>query len=326
MNRSTPQPQSSKSITIIGAAILDILAGPVTADVFQLGSQPMKQIRMSLGGDALNETIALSKLGKKANLITKVGKDDAGQRILDALLEKGFQLDGITIEEGLETGMNIVLVDANGERHFLTNPASSLRKLKEEDIHPYLDQAGDLISFASIFVSPELDLSAMERIFAHIKEKKERTLVLDMTKPKHGEKLEDLKHILPYVDYMLPNQDEAAMLTGEIDPVKNAQLLTRAGVSHAVIKVGKKGCILCSNGEIQKFPAYPGITAVDSTGAGDCFAAGFLWALSEGWTPEECCRFACAAASCTVECFGATEGITSLQRVMERYQFLKNMS
>lgn len=313
---------TQKEITIIGAAILDILAGPVNTNVFQTGSQPMEKIRMAFGGDALNEALALNRLGKKAELITKVGKDDAGQRILDHLSANGLSTRHITIEEGLETGINIVLVDQMGERHFLTNPASSLRKINEADICPYLDQAADIVSFASIFVSPELDLSSMERIFKQIKEKPGRTLVLDMTKPKHGETLHDLKNLLPYVDYMLPNQEEIALLTGESDPVKNARLLVNAGVSHAVIKTGKEGCILAYGNSVFEIPAYPVSNPVDTTGAGDSFAAGFLWALSNGWSPVECCRFACATASCSVECFGATDGITSLTKVMERYHLL----
>ena len=59
--------------------------------------------------------------------------------------------------------------------------------------------------------------------------------------------------------------------------------------------------------------------AVDSTGAGDCFAAGFLWALSEGMELEACGRFACAAASCAVEQLGATAGIRSVKEPLERY-------
>lgn len=313
-------PEKKEAVTVIGAAILDILAGPVSADVFRIGSQPMKQIRMSFGGDALNETLVLNRLGKEVGLLSKIGNDEGGRKILEHLKACGISTDGIVIEDGLETGINIVLIDEKGERHFLTNPESSLRKLSEDDLMPFLDQAADIVSFASIFVSPVLDLSAMERIFARIKSVPGRRLVLDMTKPKKGECLEDLQTLLPYVDYMLPNQDEIAMLTGETDPVKNARLLTAAGVSHAVIKTGAEGCILCTGDEVQKISAYPGVTSVDSTGAGDCFAAGFLYALSEGWPAEDCCRFACAAASCTVEHVGATEGIRSLEQIMERYR------
>ncbi|MBQ0000625.1 MAG: carbohydrate kinase family protein [Clostridiales bacterium] len=330
----------NKKITIIGAAILDILAGPVDAKhLYENGSQAMDSIRMTFGGDALNETIALSRLGEMPELITLLGKDEAGQKILDHLASRGLSLHGITVREGLDTGMNIVLVDSAGERRFLTNPKSSLRKLSEKDILPHLTHAGEIISFASLFVSHALDIPAMERICRKIKETPGRTLVMDMTKPKKGETLSDLTGILPYVDYLLPNAEEAAMLTGETDPVKNAKLLVDAGAAHTVIKTGKKGCVFCEAAHsahtaihlppeihessdagyrILRIPAVPGIHAVDSTGAGDCFAAGFLYGLSHGFTSIEACRFACAAASCTVESYGATEGLRSLSQVMKR--------
>lgn len=326
----------NKNITVIGAAILDVLAGPVTSNVFQTGSQPMDHVKLSFGGDALNETLALSRLGQNSSLISKVGNDEAGHRILDYLKMKDVSTDQIIVEDDLETGVNIVLIDENGERHFLTNPSSSLRKLQEKDILPFLDQAGEIVSFASIFVSPALDLSAMERIFRKVKNQPDRILVADMTKPKHGETLADIKVLLPYIDYLLPNKDEIAMLTGISDPVKNAELLLEAGVSHTVIKCGKDGCVLGTRAAgsdafpdesetkcidtLTRIPAFPTLSAIDSTGAGDCFAAGFLWALARGWNPVDCCRFACATASCSVESFGATDGIRSVDEIIKRFQ------
>ena len=118
-------------ITIIGAAILDILAAPINNSIFQKGSLPMEAISLSFGGDALNEAVVLSQLGVDVELISKVGNDEAGKRILDFLKEKGVTAK-IKIEENLQTGINIVLIDEKGERSFLTNPNSSLRKLPTE--------------------------------------------------------------------------------------------------------------------------------------------------------------------------------------------------
>ena len=70
-------------ITVIGAAIIDVLAGPVNAQVFQIGSQPVEKTGLSFGGDALNEAVVLGRLGKKVQLISKVGKDEAGDRVMD---------------------------------------------------------------------------------------------------------------------------------------------------------------------------------------------------------------------------------------------------
>ncbi|MBQ9699032.1 MAG: carbohydrate kinase family protein [Lachnospiraceae bacterium] len=306
-------------ITVIGAAIIDVMAGAVSSKVFETGSQPVQTTKLTFGGDGLNESVALSRLGKKVQFISKVGQDEAGSRVLDYARENGLCTDSIEVEEGLDTGINIVLVDEKGERFFLTNPNGSLRKLSKEDIEKHLDNAADIISFASIFVSPLLDIQAMEQIFKSIKSKPGRILVADMTKAKNGETIEDIKPLLPYIDYILPNEDEIALLTGEKDVYVNANLLVDAGVSCAVIKRGSKGCLIKTKSEMYEITAYPIKEPVDSTGAGDCFAAGFIWALSEHMSLEECGRFACATASCTVECVGATDGIRGIEQVMYRY-------
>ena len=128
-----------KDITIIGNAIIDVLAKPVNAKVFETGSQPMENIKLAFGGDALNQAVVLAHLGKKVDLISKVGNDEAGSRILRFLKDSGIAIDKIIIESGIDTSINIVLIDEQGERHFLTNPLGSQRKLAEDDIYPYLD-------------------------------------------------------------------------------------------------------------------------------------------------------------------------------------------
>ena len=311
-----------KNITIIGNAIIDVLAKSVNAKVFETGSLPVDNIKLTFGGDALNEAIVLTRLGKNVDLISKVGDDEAGSRVLSFLKDSGISVDKVAIEKGLDTSINIVLIDEQGERHFLTNPVGSQRKLSEADIFPYLDSANDIVSFASIFVSPILDIPAMKRVFRKIKENPDRILVADLTKAKKGERLKDIAELLPYVDYILPNDEEIALLTGEKDPEINAKLLVEAGVSCAVIKCGNKGCIIKTKEEIYHIPAYPVKNCIDTTGAGDNFAAGFLWALSEGWSLIDCGCFACAVASCTVECVGSTDGVVSIDTPLERYRLI----
>ena len=310
-------------ITVIGAAILDILAGPADPAVFQTGSCPMNFTRLSFGGDALNEAAVLSRLGDDVELVSLVGEDEAGRRILSYAQENGIRTEHIGKRQGLETGINIVLVDGEGERHFLTNPHSSLRKLSEEDILPFVDGMGDIVSFASIFVSPLLDISSMERLFRRIKQKPGRILAADFTKAKKGETLQDIAPLLPYIDYALPNESELALLTGKKDPVDNVCRMLEYGASCIILKQGRKGCLVgMSRGEIIPVSAFPTEHAVDSTGAGDSFAAGFLWGLSHLSNPLEAARFGCAVASCAVEGIGAAGSITSLEEPLRRYKIL----
>ena len=306
-----------KNISIIGAGVVDVLVGAVDEKIFARSSTPADFVKISFGGDALNEAIVLSRLGKKVQWISKVGDDDAGRRILNYAAENGLDTSSVTVEANLETGVNIVVVDGSGERHFLTNPRSSLRKLSEADIVPYIDGMADIVCFASMFVSPLLDIAATERIFKRIKSKP-RILAFDATRAKNGETLEDLSAILSCADYFFPNEAELATLTGEADVYKNISALLSFGLKCAVVKRGGRGCVIATKDERLEIPACRVEKVLDTTGAGDCFAAGFLYALSEGRTLEECGRFACAAASCSVEEVGAVTGVTSLEKVLQR--------
>ena len=313
-----------RDITVIGAAIIDVLAGPVDESIFEKGSQPVNSTRLAFGGDALNEAVVLSQLGAKVELISKVGNDEAGKRVLDFLQEKQVDVTKVKIEEGLETGINIVLVTPESERMFLTNPNGSLRKLSEADVMEQLDSVADIVCMASMFVSPLLDIPAMERIFRKIKSKPGRILVADMTTAKNSESIADIACLLKYIDYLIPNEAEAARLTGETDVYRNAERFVEQGANCVVIKRGKNGCLIRTKEQQFEIPAYAHATLVDTTGAGDSFAAGFLWGLKNGMQLEECARFGCAVASCTVERLGANTAIESAELAMKRYNEMRS--
>lgn len=306
-------------ISIIGPGVIDVLAGAVDDKILSRTSSPMDFIEISFGGDALNEAVVLSRLGKQIQWISKVGDDEAGRRILNYAEENNLSVEGVKVAAGMATGISIALVEASGERRFLTNSQCTMRNFEAEDILPHVDSMAQIVSFASLFISYVLDVPVMEKIFRRIKASG-RTLAIDMKPPKNGETLEDLSGLLPCVDYFFPNESELATLTGSDDVHKNIGALLSHGLKCAVVKRGGKGCIIATDATRIEVPACPVDKVIDTTGAGDCFAAGFLWALSEGWSLAECGRFACAVASCSVECVGAVAGVKSLEQVMQRYK------
>lgn len=306
-------------VTVIGPAVIDILAASVGSDLFSGGGRYLDRIRMSFGGDALNESAVLSRLGKKVQLISKVGDDEAGRRILDYLRENGIDADFVCVEPGLDTAINIALIDKDGSRRFLMGAESSLRRLGLADVEKQLDrgEAAGIVCFASMFISPLFTVEEMKKLFSRIKAEG-RTLVVDVTRAKNGEKLEDIGELLPYMDVFVPNDEEIASLTGDADPAANARRLVQAGVGCAVVKTGAKGCLVATKEGIAEVPAVPGARCVDTTGAGDTFAAGLITGLCEGLPLPECARLGCAAASCSIEQIGATDGVKSREQVLER--------
>lgn len=297
-------------ILLIGAAILDVLVTPAGPEVFEKGSYPADNIKMSFGGDGLNESLVLAALGKKVCLNTVLGNDPEGEMIRLHCEKQGIFLPESSQKEGMQTGINVVLVEKNGERNFLTNRNGSLRKLSRADIRmPFPEDVG-VLCFASIFVSPEFGTADMAEVFRQAREQG-ICVCADMTKRKNGETVADIAEALQYVDYLMPNEEEAYLVTGANTPEEAAAILQAAGVKTVVIKCGKKGCYvkenICPGRDAGYYvPAVPNVHCVDTTGAGDSFAAGFVYGISEGWSVRKCAEFANQCGAKAVAQVGAT--------------------
>ena len=284
---------------------MDVLVTPASPEVFTAGSHPAEDICMTFGGDAQNEAIVLASLGKKVSLNTIFGNDHAGNLIRSHCEQKGIELVGDFQRKDLKTGINVVLVAENGERSFLTNKNGSLRKLTINDIVDPFPQDIDILCFASIFVFPKMGDPELTKVFKRAKSQG-ITVCADMTKCKNGETVDDIKEALSYVDYLFPNEEEAYLVTGANTPEQAAQILHQAGVKNVVIKCGKRGCYILSSEKGFYVSAVMGVHAIDTTGAGDSFAAGVLYGLSEGWDIEKCAEIANQCGARAVAQTGAT--------------------
>jgi len=123
---------------------------------------------------------------------------------------------------------------------------------------------------------------------------------------RQGYDLEKIKDILPLLDFIIPNFEEAKGLTGENDLEKVAAAFLSYGVKNVIIKTGKDGCYIRNVKEIITVPAFKIENVIDTTGAGDSFVAGFISGILEGYDLKAAARFANAAAAVNVQGIGAT--------------------
>ncbi|MBQ2669404.1 MAG: bifunctional hydroxymethylpyrimidine kinase/phosphomethylpyrimidine kinase, partial [Clostridia bacterium] len=131
--------------------------------------------------------------------------------------------------------------------------------------------------------------------------------------------LEDVRDSLPLIDYITPNEDEARYFTGKEDPEEMAEVLLEYGVRNVIVKLGSKGCFFRSGDKKIRLEAFP-IDAVDATGAGDNFVAGFCSELLRGSEAEIALRFASACGAICTTAVGAGTALRNREQVME---FLK---
>ncbi|MBB9726896.1 carbohydrate kinase family protein [Escherichia coli] len=309
-------------VICIGAAIVDIPLQPVSKNIFDVDSYPLERIAMTTGGDAINEATIISRLGHRTALISRIGKDAAGQFILDHCRKENIDIQSLKQDVSIDTSINVGLVTEDGERTFVTNRNGSLWKLNIDDVDFSRFSQAKLLSLASIFNSPLLDGKALTEIFTQAKAR-QMIICADMIKPRLNETLDDICEALSYVDYLFPNFAEAKLLTGKETLDEIADCFLACGVKTVVIKTGKDGCFIKRGDMTMKVLAVAGITAIDTIGAGDNFASGFIAALLEGKNLRECARFANATAAISVLSVGATTGVKNrklVEQLLEEYE------
>lgn len=301
-------------VICLGAAIVDIPLQPVSRDIFDIESYPVDRIAMMVGGDAMNEATIISRLGHKTGIISCVGDDAAGNFILGSCAKDHIDYEGIKMDPNIDTSMNVGLVTADGERTFVTNRNGSLWKTSIEHVDFDKMKQAKILSLASIFNNPLLDGKTLVKIFKEAK-KADMIICADMIKPRLGETLDDIREALSYVDYFFPNFEEACLMTGETEEEKVADVLFGCGVKNVIMKIGKRGCYIRNADGAMIVPAAKGITAIDTIGAGDNFASGFITGLLDGKDLRECGIYANCTAAVSVQYVGATTGVQNRQMV-----------
>jgi sugar/nucleoside kinase (ribokinase family) len=196
------------------------------------------------------------------------------------------------------TSIAISLVRGNGERALLYRLGAA-----SEAFRPF-EFPGDAEHFhlSAVYRMRDLRTRAPE-LLRKAHEAGLRTS-LDTQWDTEGEWLKVLAPSLPWTDYALMNEDEARMLTGHSAPEAAAESLRSLGARHIVIKRGARGCWV----DGTNIPGHE-VAAVDTTGAGDCFAGGFIAGLQRGFTDLDSARLANAVGALSVGKVGATAGV-----------------
>ena len=268
-------------VSVIGACIKDEIL-KIDMDRLYNGSASIKERLITFGGDALNEAIDLSALGIDTKIFTILGNDDDGDDILVYLDDRDIDTSHIGYKD-IKTAKNIVLVDDDGQRYFITDPDSALRKLSIDDID--FDELEGIVSFASVFVSPLLDIDKMTSLFKKIKDRG-HILCCDFTKAKNKEKLTDIKDLVAYIDYLFINEEELKILNDD-DYIANAHILLKYGAKNIIVKRGKDGAYLLNEDDELDIKADK-CDVISTSGAGDGFVAGFIYGLCHGHDLERC--------------------------------------
>ena len=311
-----------KRVIGIGNALTDVLVNLRNEDVLhnhniargsmslvdsELQSQISKEVAglphsLSLGGSADNTIRAMARLGTEVGFIGKVGHDNTGDRFEQALRNLG--IEGKIFRGDKPSGKCISLVSPDGERTMLTHLGAAA-EMHAEDISKELFDGYDCLYIEGYLVQEH---SLIETAIRTAKEQGLQVAIDLASFNVVEENLEFLRSIVAkYIDIVFANEDEARVFSGEAEPINALQFISEM-CDLVVVKIGTKGALIKHKGEVIHIGIMAAAKRVDTTGAGDFYAAGFMYGLCEGLSLRQCGTIGAITAGKVIEVVGPTLG------------------
>ncbi len=301
-------------IICLGILVADLVGRPLD-DVPPPGRLALvDEMSLHAGGCAVNTGTVLARLGFPVEVVGKVGRDPFGDFLVGELARRGVGSRGVARDDHAGTSASMVIVDSSGERRFIHYLGANAA-LTADDVDHALFETAAVVHIGGALVLPGLDGRPMADLLRAARAAGALT-TLDTVWDDTGRWMELLRHALPETDVFLPSRAEARELTGERDPVAMARALQAAGARTVAIKMGAEGCVVVdAGGDWFHVPAFV-VDAVDATGAGDAFVAGFLAGLRQGWPLERCAELGNATGALAVMGLGAAGATRSMEETL----------
>jgi len=298
-----------EGVAILGVFVADLAfrAGRLPAmgeTIFGSG------FKMGPGGKGSNQAVAAARVGAKVTFVTKIGRDAFGDIALATWKGEGIAAQVARSDAEATGGAFIYVNDQTGENAIIVYPGAG-GALTPADV----DAAASAIRGARVFVTQLEQPAATAR---HALAAARAAGTATVFNPAPAAPVEAA--IYPLCDFVVPNETEAAALTGlRLDSLDDARragdALLAKGAGTALITLGDKGALFHARGRSELVPAVKAGPVVETTGAGDAFVGGFAAALARGDEPLAATRFGCAVAGISVTRAGTAPSMPTLAEV-----------
>lgn len=265
----------------------------------------LHKVTFDSGGSCPNTIATVGRLGGKSVFCGQVGDDQMG-RLYASLLEKACGSHHLVFTKNDATGKCLSIISArDAERTMLTDLGASLTLPGLGDFENELKQAR-----VAHFTGYELLGDPMRSIVfdaMNIVRKAGGVVSLDVADPFVVVQIRDLlwQTLREHVSVVFLNQEEAKALVDRDDPEEACRIVAaEAELDTVVVKLGSKGSLLWHRGDLLRVSVHP-VDALDTTGAGDAYAGGYLFGLAKGWSPVQCGALGSRVAGLTVAQIGA---------------------
>ena len=263
-------------------------------------------MELTVGGCAANVATDLAKLGLITAVAGCVGDDAFGRHVSEVIQSAGVDCGPLRSCADVETACTMVLNVAGEDRRFVHVLGANAVFTADELTSDVIAQT-KMISIGGYGLVESLSPENVARLFATARDVGVMT-VLDVVLAEPRSYAAWLKPVLPLTDLFVPNDDEARLLVGEGEPIQFAERFHADGASTALVTCGAAGAALVS-GEGRWQAAAHDVETIDSTGSGDAFLSGVIYARLQGADWPEALRYGSALGACCVQSAGSTTGI-----------------
>jgi ribokinase len=263
----------------------------------------IEDYKEACGGSAANTIVGLARLGCKVGFIGKVANDREGKMQLDCFKVEGVDVSGIVEMTKGRSGSVMGFVDRKGARALYINSGVNDLVEPREIKYEYISQT-KLLHLSS-FVG-EKSFRAQKKLLSALPEGVEISFDPGSLYAQKGFAV--IEPIIRNSHVLMPNAIELEQLTGEEDYRKGADFMIAMGVKIVAVKLGSKGCYVTDGSEKLSVEPFK-VKAIDTTGAGDAFDAGFLYGLIQNKSLYECGQLGNFVASRSVMTMGARAGL-----------------
>jgi len=296
------------AIDCLSAGILfaDVACAPVERLPNAGELVPTERMQLGLGGCAANTAADLVKVGTSVGVSGCVGDDFFGRFIVEAVGQSGADTRGIHRIAGMGTAATMIVNVKGQDRRFISTPGANTVFSVDHIPADWVRQA-KVFYVGGYLMMPGLETDRFVDLFRSARASGAKT-VLDVVLMRTENLWPTIARILPETDVFLPNDDEAAVITGLHDPLAQAEKFRAAGARTVVITQGAEGSLLVTDGLRLRAGVYP-VEFVGGAGSGDAFDAGFIAGLLAGEDPAGCLRWGSALGASCVRAIGTTESV-----------------
>ena len=295
-------------VACVGILVADLFASPIPRLPGEGELTTTSRFVTSVGGCAANVAVALRILGRTVAIAGKVGTDMFGDFVISDLRRHGIHVEHVRRDSQQSTSGTVIFTVQGQDRRYLHCIGANADFTLDDIDFALLDDAR-VLYVGGYLAMPSF---APQHLAGLFQEAKRRGLitVLDVVMPAGASfDMQQVAPALPYTDYFLPNQDEAARLTGRSDARRQAEYLSALSPECAVIiTCGPRGSIARRGDRIIETPPFP-VETVDESGAGDAFTAGLITGLLEHWELEHTLSFAAAVGASSTRALGCSAGV-----------------